>query len=112
VLLLSLGKRTARAQAWAVLLLDVFLLVLWPATGEGSFRPMWVWLPTGLAAGSALVMANATSAFAEHIGLATLTGLFLIGAWAASGFGTRPRFIGFGSFATHPNSRPPGKRRA
>jgi hypothetical protein len=90
----------------------LFLLVLWSATGAGSFWPVWVCLPTGLADGSALVMANATSAFAQHLGLSTLTGLFLIGAWAASGLGTRPRFTGFGSFATHPNSRPPGKRRA
>jgi hypothetical protein len=34
-----LWKRTVRAQAWAVLLLDLFLLVLWSATGAGSFWP-------------------------------------------------------------------------
>ncbi len=95
-----------------MLILDLFLVGALSGDRRSFVLARGVWLPTGLAAGSALVMANATSAFAQHIGLSTLTGLFLIGVWAASGFGTRPRFIGFGSFATRPTSRPPGKRRA
>jgi signal transduction histidine kinase len=88
MLLLSLWKRTARAQAWAVLLLDVFVLVLWAAGGFGSFWPVWIWLPTGLIALWGWWEGQPASALRRHAGQVTLIGLFLIGIWAASGFGT------------------------
>ena len=87
-MLLLLWKRTARAQAWAVLLLDVFVLVLWAAGGGGSFWPVWVWLPTALVLGWGWWAGLATSGLARHVGQVTLVGLFLIGVWMASGFGS------------------------
>src|SRR4029077_14384724 len=53
VITLTLFRRTARASAWALLLVDLFVLVVWAASGGGSLWPMWVWLPTGLAVASA-----------------------------------------------------------
>jgi signal transduction histidine kinase len=81
-------RRTARASAWAVLLLDLFVLVVWMADGFGSFWPMWVWLPTGLLVASAWWAGEAKSAPAQHAGQLALIGLFLIGVWAAAGGGT------------------------
>jgi signal transduction histidine kinase len=83
-----LFRRTVRASAWAVLLLDLFVVVVWAAAGFGSFWPMWVWLPTGLAVASSWWAAEARSALAQHVGQSTLVGVFLIGVWAAAGFGT------------------------
>lgn len=81
-------RRTARASAWAVLLLDLFVLVVWAASGGGSFWPAWVWLPTALVVGSVWWAAEAERAFAQLAGQSILVGLFLIGVWAAADFGT------------------------
>jgi len=83
-----LWKRTVRAQAWAVLLLDLFVLVLWAAGGGGNFWPAWVWLPTGLVVGWGWWAAQPAGALKRHVGQVTLLALFLIGIWMASGFGT------------------------
>ena len=88
MLLLLLWKRTVRAQAWAVLLLDLFVLVLWAAGGGGHFWPVWVWLPTGLVVGWGWWATQPANALMRHVGQVTLLGLFLIGVWMASGFGT------------------------
>jgi len=80
-------KRTARAQVWAVLLLDLFVLVLWAAGGFGSLWWIWVWLPTGLLVGWAWWAGRPVSPLARHVGQVSLIGLFLIGVWMASGFG-------------------------
>ena len=83
--MISLLRRTAPASAWAVLLLDLFVLVVWAASGSGSFWPVWVWLPSGLAVASGWWLGRATTAFAKQAGQAILVGLFLIGVWAAAG---------------------------
>src|SRR5215471_4143232 len=80
-------KRTARAQVWAVLLLDLFVLVIWAAGGFGSLWWIWVWLPTGLLVGWAWWAGRPVSPLARHVGQVSLLGLFLIGVWMASGFG-------------------------
>jgi signal transduction histidine kinase len=81
-------RRTAPAWAWAVLLFDLFVLVVWAASSGGSFWPVWVWLPTGLALGAAWWSAAATGRFSRLAGQAVLVSLFLIGVWAASGGGS------------------------
>jgi signal transduction histidine kinase len=88
VITLTLFRRTVRASAWAVLLVDLFVLVVWAAGGAGSFWPIWVWLPTGLAVASAWWAGRATSRYARQAGEAVLVSLFLIGIWAASGGGS------------------------
>jgi signal transduction histidine kinase len=88
VILLALLQRTARASAWAVLLVDLFVLVVWAASGAGSFWPVWVWLPTGLAVGWGWWAREATSRFSRQVGHAVLVSLFLIGVWAAGGHGS------------------------
>jgi signal transduction histidine kinase len=80
-------RRTARASAWAVLLLDLFVLVVWAAAGAGHFWPVWVWLPSALAVGTTWWACQTTSAFAQHAGQSALVALFLIGVWAAAGRG-------------------------
>jgi signal transduction histidine kinase len=82
-------RRATRASAWAVLLLDLFLLVVWAASGaDSSFWPIWVWLPTALAVASGWWATEAKSPFAQHAGQSGLVGLFLIGVWAAAGGGS------------------------
>jgi signal transduction histidine kinase len=88
VITLMLFRRTARASAWALLLIDLFVLVVWAASGGGSFWPVWVWLPTGLAIASGWWTGNARSRLAKQAGEAALVALFLIGIWAAAGRGT------------------------
>jgi signal transduction histidine kinase len=88
VITLTLFRRTVRASAWALLLVDLFVLVVWAASGGGSFWPVWVWLPTGLAVGSAWWASSARSRFAKKLGEAVLLSLFLIGIWAAGGRGS------------------------
>jgi signal transduction histidine kinase len=88
VITLTLFRRTVRASAWAILLVDLFVLVVWAASGGGSFWPVWVWLPTGLAIGSAWWAGQATSRYARRAGEAVLVSLFLIGVWAAGGHGS------------------------
>jgi len=88
VITLTLFRRTARASAWAILLLDLFVLVVWAASGAGSFWPIWVWLPTGLAVASAWWAGQAKRRFAKQAGEAVLVSLFLIGVWAAAGGGS------------------------
>jgi signal transduction histidine kinase len=88
VITLMLLRRTARASAWALLLVDLFLLVVWAAAGGGSFWPVWVWLPTGLAIASSWWTRVATSRLARQAGEAALVALFLIGIWAAAGRGS------------------------
>lgn len=81
-------RRTTRATAWAVLLVDLFVLVVWAASGGGSFWPVWVWLPTGLALASGWWAGEAKSQFSRLAGQAVLVSLFLIGVWAAAGRGS------------------------
>jgi signal transduction histidine kinase len=88
VITLTLFRRTVRASAWALLLVDLFVLVVWAAGGGGSFWPVWVWLPTGLAVASAWWAGAATSRFARRAGEGVLISLFLIGVWAAGGRGS------------------------
>jgi signal transduction histidine kinase len=88
VITLMMFRRTVRASAWALLLLDLFLVVVWAASGGGSFWPVWVWLPTGLAIGSAWWATTARSRFEKRVGEAVLLSLFLIGIWAAGGGGS------------------------
>jgi signal transduction histidine kinase len=88
VITLTLFRRTVRASAWALLLVDLFVLVVWAASGGGSFWPIWVWLPTGLAVASAWWAGEAPSRWARRVGEAVLLSLFLIGIWAASGRGS------------------------
>jgi signal transduction histidine kinase len=88
VITLWLFRRTARVSAWGLVLLDLFVLVVWAASGGGSFWPVWVWLPTGLAIASAWWTAHATSRWARQAGEAALISLFLIGIWAAAGRGS------------------------
>ena len=87
-MILTLFRRTGRVSAWAVLLLDLFVLVVWAASGSSSFWPVWVWLPSGLAVASGWWVTEAKSPFAQHVGQSTLVGLFLIGVWAAAGGGS------------------------
>jgi signal transduction histidine kinase len=86
--MISLLRRTARASAWAVLLFDLFVLVIWAASGGGSFWPAWVWLGTGLPVVSGWWLSQAKSTFAKQTGQAAILGLFLIGVWAAAGRGS------------------------
>ena len=88
VITLTLFRRTVRASAWALLLVDLFVLVVWAASGGGSFWPIWVWLPTGLAVASAWWAGEAKSRWARRVGEAVLLSLFLIGVWAAAGRGS------------------------
>ena len=88
VLTLKLFRKTVRASAWALLLVDLFVLVVWAASGGGSFWPIWVWLPTGLAVASAWWAGEAPNRWARRIGEAVLLSLFLIGIWAAAGGGS------------------------
>jgi signal transduction histidine kinase len=88
VVALTMFRRTVRASAWALLLVDLFVLVVWAASGGGSFWPVWVWLPTGLAIGSAWWATTAPNQFAHAAGDAVLLSLFLIGVWAAAGGGS------------------------
>ena len=88
VLTLTLFQRTAWASAWALFLLDLFVLVVWAASGAGSFWPVWVWLPTGLAIASAWWARTATSRRTRQAGEAVLVSLFLIGVWGAAGGGS------------------------
>src|SRR5262249_53262951 len=86
--MISRLQRTARASAWAVLLLAVFVLVVWAASGSGSFWPVWVWLPTGLLVASGWWAARSKGTLAGQVGQSALVALFLIGVWAASDSGS------------------------
>jgi signal transduction histidine kinase len=88
VVTMTLFRRTVRASAWALLLVDLFVVVVWAASGGGSFWPVWVWLPTGLAIGSAWWATTAPNKLAHAAGDAVLVSLFLIGVWAAAGGGS------------------------
>src|SRR5215813_5172892 len=79
---------TAHAWAWAVLLLDLFVLVVWAASGADYFWPIWVWLPTGLVVARGWWAGHAGSRWSREVGQTALVGLFLIGIWAASGGGS------------------------
>ena len=82
-------KRGVRAATWATLLLDLFVVVVWAASGGGSFWPVWVWLGTGLVVGWGWWTEEAESrGLSRSIGLAVLLSLFLIGVWAAGGHGS------------------------
>jgi signal transduction histidine kinase len=88
VITLTLFRRTARASAWAILLVDLFVLVVWAASGGGSFWPIWVWLPTAAALASTWWAGRAPSRRARQAGEAVVVSLFLIGVWAAAGGGS------------------------
>ena len=88
VITLTLFRRTVRASAWALLLVDLFVLIVWAASGGGSFWPVWVWLPTGLAVASAWWAGAAPNRFARRAGEGVLLSLFLVGVWAAGGRGS------------------------
>ena len=82
-------RRTARATAWAVLLLDLFVLVVWAASGAGTFWPIWVWLPSGLLIGLGWWHEQSHgSRLVRLAGDLCLLSLFLIGIWAAAGGGS------------------------
>jgi signal transduction histidine kinase len=81
-------RRGARAAAWAVLLVDIFVVVVWAASGSGPFWPVWVWLGTGLVVALGWWTGEATSRFSRLAGIAVLVSLFLIGVWAAAGGGS------------------------
>ena len=81
-------RRTARALAWAILLLDLFVVVVWAASGADTFWPVWVWLGTGLVVGSVWWLGESTGGFRRLTGQAVLISLFLIGVWAAAGGGS------------------------
>ena len=81
-------RRTTRASAWAVLLIDLFVLIVWAASGGGSFWPVWVWLPTGLVVAAGWWEGEAPNRFSKAVGHSVLVSLFLIGVWAASGGGS------------------------
>jgi signal transduction histidine kinase len=86
---LLLLKRGVRAAAWATLLIDLFVLVVWAASGGGSFWPVWVWLGTGLVVTWGWWTEEATRrSVSRSVGLAVLLSLFLIGVWAAAGRGS------------------------
>jgi len=85
--LLSL-RRTTRAVAWAVLLVDLFVLIVWAASGAGTFWPVWVWLGTGLVVALGWWAGEAKSRSSRLTGSAILLSLFLIGVWAAGGGGS------------------------
>ena len=88
VVTLTMFRRTVRASAWALLLVDLFVLVVWAASGGGSFWPIWVWLPTGLVVASAWWAGAAPNRAARRVGEGVLLSLFLIGVWAAGGRGS------------------------
>jgi signal transduction histidine kinase len=82
-------RRGVRAAAWATLLLDLFVVVVWAAGGGGSFWPVWVWLGTGLVVGWGWWTEEATRrGLSRVLGLSVLLSLFLIGVWAAGGAGS------------------------
>jgi signal transduction histidine kinase len=82
-------RRGVRAAAWAVLLVDLFVLVVWAASGGGPFWPAWVWLGTGLVVALGWWTGEAPSrGLSRLVGGAVLISLFLIGVWAAGGAGS------------------------
>src|SRR5262249_32291086 len=68
-------RRTARALAWAVLLLDLFVVVVWAASGGSSFWPVWVWLGTGLVVASVWWLGESTGGFRRLTGQVVLISL-------------------------------------
>jgi signal transduction histidine kinase len=89
VITMLLLRRGVRAAAWTVLLLDLFVLVVWAASGGGSFWPVWVWLGTGLVVGWGWWTEEAPNrGLSRSVGLGALLSLFLIGVWAAGGRGS------------------------
>ena len=54
-------RRTVRASTWAVLLVDLFVLVVWAASGGGSFWPVWPIAALALALGLRAVAGGARS---------------------------------------------------
>ena len=89
VISMLLLRRGVRAAAWAVLLVDLFVLVVWAASGGGAFWPVWVWLGTGLVVSLGWWTGEATSRdLPRLVGGAVLISLFLIGVWAAGGAGS------------------------
>ncbi|MBV8597790.1 MAG: histidine kinase [Actinobacteria bacterium] len=85
--MIFLLRRAAHRSPWAVLLFDLFLLVVWAGSGSSSFWPVWVWLPTGLVLAAGWWGREKRSPLTQQLGYAGLIGLFLIGIWAAAGFG-------------------------
>ena len=89
VISMLLLRRGVRAAAWAVLLVDLFVLVVWAAGGGGAFWPVWVWLGTGLVVALGWWTEESTSRdLPRLVGGAVLISLFLIGVWAAGGAGS------------------------
>ena len=89
VISMLLLRRGVRAAPWAVLLVDLFVLVVWAASGGGAFWPVWVWLGTGLVVSLGWWTEEATSRdLPRLVGGAVVISLFLIGVWAAGGAGS------------------------
>jgi signal transduction histidine kinase len=91
-------RRAAPAVAWAAVLANAFLVVIWATTGTGAFWPKWVMAATGLVVGSGWWVDRVGRdegvrarfhgrALAVHAGLAAILGLFQIAIWLFSGRG-------------------------
>ncbi len=90
--------RTVRAFAWAAVLGNALLVVVWATTGAGSFWPKWVMLVSALLIGAGWWIDKVDReprvrvllrgrALALHSGFAAILALFLIGVWLCSGAG-------------------------
>src|SRR5262249_31177691 len=88
VVSMLLLRRTTRATAWAVLLVDLFVLVVWAASGGGPFWPGWGLLPARLPGPPGWWAGEAKSGFSRLAGQSVVVSLFLIGVWAAAGGGS------------------------
>jgi len=91
-------RRTVHAAAWAAVLGNALLVVVWATTGGGTFWPKWVILSSALLVGAGWWIEavdrspRARALFrgrglALHAGLSALLGLFMIGVWLCSGLG-------------------------
>jgi signal transduction histidine kinase len=90
------ARRGLAIHVGAVVGLNALLLAIWAVTPHGAFWPVWTFLSTGLAlalhAWVVLVTPRHDGRFSRgvilHEGVALSLLAFLVGVWAASGFGT------------------------
>ena len=91
-------QRTIQADAWAMFLANVLLVVVWAATGGSTFWPKWVILSSGLLVGAGWWTQTVEReprvralfkgrALALHAGYSAIFALFTIGVWVCAGFG-------------------------